>query len=62
MSASVSADNIRDAGAWHQPVSLCAVEVLQLEVEQSRGNLHVGTNPGHHDMDNLLQGKMLTDQ
>ena len=62
VSAGVSTDNIRDAGTRHQPISLCAVEVLQLEVEQSRSNLHVGPNPGHHDVNNLLQGKMSTDQ
>ena len=61
VSAGVSTDDIGDAGTWHQPVRLGAVEVLQLEVEQSRCHFHIGTNPGHHDVDNLLQSKMSAD-
>ena len=52
--ASIAADDISDTGPGHQPVGLGTVEVLQLEVKQSRGHLHVGSNSAHHDVYNLL--------
>ena len=59
MSASVAADDVSDTGSRHQPVSLGAVKMLQLEVKQSWCHLHVGANSGHHNMYNLLWSKML---
>ena len=58
MSAGVSTDDVSDASSRHQPISLGTVKVLQLEVKESWGHLHVGTNPAHHDMYNLLWSKI----
>ena len=58
MSAGISTNDVCDTGSRHQPISLGTVKVLQLEVEQSRGHLHVSANPAHHDMYNLLWSKI----